>query len=274
MQDAPKVRLASDTRAGRGGNGVERPAPTMCPHRIVRSRSTSPERRSFKPAPLRASSNSLNYRASNIRTKTAVVRLRRRKWAERDGKWPEVGVAVVLCGSDKRPEKPTFCGFPTADQERKKNISTDETGGGKLTRRKHSFRWGTLNHHHAGVRPHDEGVCKQGRRPRGNQHSDERTIAVEQGAQPGECSAGAATDLFRWNEEPFADDWASSGRWLRGRATALTCSSMRRGWRDAGSGSARAYLEWARRMGVQPPKGPECYVGYRRTQRASRRRAW
>jgi hypothetical protein len=34
---------------------------------------------------------SLNLRASNIRTKMDVVRLRRRKWAERDGnggKWP------------------------------------------------------------------------------------------------------------------------------------------------------------------------------------------
>jgi hypothetical protein len=28
---------------------------------------------------------------------------------------------------DKWPEKPTFCGFPTADQERKKNVPTGET---------------------------------------------------------------------------------------------------------------------------------------------------
>jgi hypothetical protein len=42
------------------------------------------------PLPLRASSNSLNYRAFNIRTKMAVVRLRRRKSAERDRKRPKV----------------------------------------------------------------------------------------------------------------------------------------------------------------------------------------
>jgi hypothetical protein len=53
-------------------------------NQTVRSRFTPPERESFEPARLRASSNSLNYRASNIRTKTAVVRLRRRKWAERE----------------------------------------------------------------------------------------------------------------------------------------------------------------------------------------------
>jgi RNA-directed DNA polymerase len=32
------------------------------------------------------------------------------------------------------------CGFPTADQERKKSVPTGRLGGGKLTRRKHSFR--------------------------------------------------------------------------------------------------------------------------------------
>jgi hypothetical protein len=52
----------------------------------------------------------------------AVVRLRRRKWAERDRKRPEMGLAAAARGSDKWPEKPTFCGFPTAGRERKKNV--------------------------------------------------------------------------------------------------------------------------------------------------------
>ncbi len=111
----------------------------------VRSRFTPPERDSFKPAPLRASSNSLNYRASNIRTKMAVVRLRQRKGSERGRKWPKMGFGGRPRGSDKWPEKPTFCGFPTADQERKKNIPNGQTGGGKRARTKHSFRWGAMN---------------------------------------------------------------------------------------------------------------------------------
>jgi hypothetical protein len=101
------------------GRSARRPeADTL--HRRVRSRFTSPERDSFKPAPLRASSNSLNYRASNIRTKIAVVRLRQRKGPKRGRKWPKTGFEGRPRGSDKRPEKPTFCGFPTADQERKR----------------------------------------------------------------------------------------------------------------------------------------------------------
>jgi hypothetical protein len=94
---------AAGSREGRLGSTTSRSKP---PHdrsavrpeadtmnQTVRSRFTSPERDSFKPAPLRASSNSLNYRASNIRTKMAVVRLLRRKWAERDEKRPETGAS-------------------------------------------------------------------------------------------------------------------------------------------------------------------------------------
>ena len=102
-------------------------------NRTVRSLFTSPERRFFKPGPLLAPSNPLNYRAFNIRTKMAVVRLLRRKWAERDRKRPEMGLAAAARGSDKWPEKPTFCGFPTADQERKKNVPTGRLGGGRGT---------------------------------------------------------------------------------------------------------------------------------------------
>jgi hypothetical protein len=99
-------------------------------NQAVRSRFTPPERDSFKPAPLRASSNSLNYRASDIRTKMAVVRLRRRKWAERDRKRPEMGLAAAARGSDKWPQMPAFCAVPPAHEGRKKNVPTDETGGG------------------------------------------------------------------------------------------------------------------------------------------------
>jgi hypothetical protein len=45
-------------------------------NRIVRSLFTPPERRFFKPEPLRAYPKPLNYRTPNIRTKMAVVRLR------------------------------------------------------------------------------------------------------------------------------------------------------------------------------------------------------
>jgi hypothetical protein len=126
-------------------SAVRPEADTM--NQTVRSRFTPPERDSFKPAPLRASSNSLNDLASNIRTKMAVVRLRQRKGPKRGRKWPKMGFGGCPRGSDKWPEKPTFCGFPTADQEPKKNIPNGQTGGGKLTRRKHSFRWGALKHH-------------------------------------------------------------------------------------------------------------------------------
>jgi hypothetical protein len=50
------------------------------------------------------------------------------------------GPSAGIGGSDIWAEKPALCGFPTADQERKKNVSTEEAGGAKLTRRKHSFR--------------------------------------------------------------------------------------------------------------------------------------
>ena len=69
-----------------------------------------------------------------------VVRLRQRKGPERDGKRPEMGLAAAARGSDKWPEKPTFCGFSTADRERKKNVPTGETGGGKGSVVKPSLR--------------------------------------------------------------------------------------------------------------------------------------
>jgi hypothetical protein len=53
-----------------------RRTPDRCDKRAI---VTPPERAPFKPAPLGLSSNSLNFPAFNIRTKTGVVRLRRRK---------------------------------------------------------------------------------------------------------------------------------------------------------------------------------------------------
>jgi hypothetical protein len=103
-------------------------------NQTVRSRFTPPERDPFKPAPLRGSCNSLNYRAFNIRTKMAVVRLPRRKWAERDEKRPDTGPQASPHGSDNLPGVAAVCGFPTADQERKKNVPTGRLGGAKAIR--------------------------------------------------------------------------------------------------------------------------------------------
>ena len=100
-------------------------------NQTVRSRFTPPERHSFKLAPPRADSNSLNYRDSNIRTKMAVVRLPRRKWAERDEKRPEVGLSGDPGGSDNLPGMAASCGIPTAKQGRKKNVPTGRLGGGR-----------------------------------------------------------------------------------------------------------------------------------------------
>jgi hypothetical protein len=76
-------------------------------NQTVRSRFTSPERDSFKPAPLRAPSNPVELSAFDIRTKMAVVRLRRRKWAQRD----ENGRSAGVGGSDNSPEMAAFCGL-------------------------------------------------------------------------------------------------------------------------------------------------------------------
>jgi hypothetical protein len=99
-------------------------------NRIVRSLSAPPERRFSKPAPLLVSCNPLNDLAFNIRTKMAVVRLRRRKSVERDEKRPEVGLSRGPGSSDNSPGMAAFCGIPTANQGRKKNVPHGETGGG------------------------------------------------------------------------------------------------------------------------------------------------
>jgi hypothetical protein len=115
------------------------------PNRVVRSLLTPPERSSFKPTPPWAPSNPLRWRDSDIRTKMAVVRLRQRRCVGREGKRPKVGLLAGPGGSDNWPGMAAFCGVPAADQERKKNVPNARTGGGKLTRREHSFRWASLN---------------------------------------------------------------------------------------------------------------------------------
>jgi hypothetical protein len=109
--------------------------------RTVRSRFTPPERGSFKPQPYRPPCNLLICRASDNRTKTGMVRLRQRKGPERDGKRPKTGFRAGTRGSDEWPESPAFCAIPVGGKRRKKNVATGQTGGGKLTGCKHSFRW-------------------------------------------------------------------------------------------------------------------------------------
>jgi hypothetical protein len=118
---------------------------------MVRSRFTLPERSFCKPDTLLVPCNPLNYRASNIRTKMAVVRLFRRKGPERDEKRPEVGLSRGPGGSDNLPGMAAFCGIPTANQEQKKNVPNGRLGGGKLTGREHSFRWGALKHYESSL---------------------------------------------------------------------------------------------------------------------------
>jgi hypothetical protein len=64
----------------------------------------------------------------------AVVRLFRRKGAERDEKRPEVGLLRGPGGSDNLPGMAAFCGIPTANQGRKKNVPNGRTGGGRAIR--------------------------------------------------------------------------------------------------------------------------------------------
>jgi hypothetical protein len=125
----------ADRRARCWGWGGRNDVKADIPNRTVRSRFTPPERSCSKPAPLRVSSNPLNYRAFDIRTKMAVVRLLRRKWAERGEKRPEVALSRAPGSSGNFSGMAAFCGIPTARQGRKKNVPTGRLGGGKLTRR-------------------------------------------------------------------------------------------------------------------------------------------
>jgi hypothetical protein len=50
----------------------------------------------------------------------ALVRLRRKKWAEKDEKRPAVDAPAGLHDSDNLPGMAAVYGFPTADQARKR----------------------------------------------------------------------------------------------------------------------------------------------------------
>ena len=66
-------------------------------------------------------------------------------WPGRHQTRPETGLSGRVRGSETQPRMPAFCAIPAGGKRREKNVSTEETGGGKLTGRKHSFRWGSLN---------------------------------------------------------------------------------------------------------------------------------
>jgi hypothetical protein len=51
--------------------------------------------------------------------------------AERDEKRPEVGLSRGPRGSDNSPGMAAFCGIPTADQEREKNVPTGRLAEGE-----------------------------------------------------------------------------------------------------------------------------------------------
>jgi hypothetical protein len=80
-------------------------------NRLVRSRFTPPERSFCKPDTPRVPCNPLNYRAFDIRTKLAVVRLLQRKWAERGGKRPKSAPRAGRRGSDNSQEWPHSAGL-------------------------------------------------------------------------------------------------------------------------------------------------------------------
>ena len=97
----------------------------------VRPRFTPPERGSSKPTRPRASRNLLTLLASHVRTKMAVVRLRRRKWLVRARKRPEMGLPAGAGGSEVRPQTPAFCGVPNGARALKENVPPGRLGGGR-----------------------------------------------------------------------------------------------------------------------------------------------
>ena len=121
---------------------------------------TSPERSSFKPDPLRATSNPLNFRAFDIRTKMTVVRLLRRKWAERDEKRAEVGPQAGPHGSDNSPGMAAFCGLSAPMNAVKKNFPTRRLGGGRGARPE---TFSTFEHTRGGMWQGSRFECRSGK---------------------------------------------------------------------------------------------------------------
>jgi hypothetical protein len=128
----------------------------------VRFKFTPPERSKFEMRAGLAAPNVLYFLILRNLTRMAVVRLRRRKRPLRARNGPKRAYQPIPVVRKPAPKGPRSRGFgrgPCAE----KNVPTGCLGGGKLTRREHSFRCRALKHHHVGVRPHDEGVCKQRR---------------------------------------------------------------------------------------------------------------
>jgi hypothetical protein len=59
----------------------------------------------------------------------AVVRLRQRNAAERDGRRPGMDLRTGALGSDQWPRVPAFCAIPAGAERREKNVPTDGIGG-------------------------------------------------------------------------------------------------------------------------------------------------
>ena len=76
------------------------------PNRRVRSEFTSAEREKFETRADLAPRNMLNFLNSYNLTKTAVVKLCRRKRPQRGPKWPETGLHFGLTGQNRNsPDK-------------------------------------------------------------------------------------------------------------------------------------------------------------------------
>jgi hypothetical protein len=132
----------------------------------VRSRFTPPERDSFKPAPLRASSNPLNYRAFNIRTKMAVVRLRQSRGSvasEKVGRERRETAQNGPVGQSRwfgqTAGKARICAVPAPDERRKKNVPNGEIGGGRGARPE---TFSTFEHTRAGMLQGSRFECRSG----------------------------------------------------------------------------------------------------------------
>ena len=102
-------------------------------NRTVRSLFTPPERSFFKPAPLRAPSNPLNYRASQHPYQNGRGSVASEKVGRERRKTARNGPRGRGAWFGQLARKAAFCGFPAADRARKKNVPTGETGGGRGT---------------------------------------------------------------------------------------------------------------------------------------------
>jgi hypothetical protein len=102
------------------------------------------KRNAFRTRTARLSSNSLNSRASDIRTKTGVVRLRQRKGPEKDRKSPKMGLGPPSPWFGQMSRKAGILRGSGRAERNAKTVTNDETGGGRGTVVKPSlllFQW-------------------------------------------------------------------------------------------------------------------------------------